>query len=64
MAIVNSGIGSASSQFIHEVTHALEEVMALCDRVVMLEVDRVMGLGRPEDWFEPECTEPVRGSAQ
>jgi len=45
---------SLISQFIYEVTHALEEVMALCDHVVMLEVGRVLGQVRLEDWFEPD----------
>ena len=47
-------VDRTSSQFIHEVTHALEEVMALCDQVVILEVGRVLGQGRLEDWFEPD----------
>ncbi|RKX30537.1 MAG: molybdenum ABC transporter ATP-binding protein [Verrucomicrobia bacterium] len=36
------------------VTHAPEEVMALCDHVVVMNEGRLVGQGRPEDWFEPD----------
>ena len=36
------------------VTHAPDEVMALCDHVVILRAGKVMGQGRPEAWFERE----------
>jgi molybdate transport system ATP-binding protein len=36
------------------VTHAPEEVMALCDHVVILQAGQIVGQGRPEDWFEPD----------
>ncbi len=36
------------------VTHAPDEVMALCDHVVILRAGKVMGQGRPEVWFERE----------
>ena len=36
------------------VTHAPEEVMALCDYVVILQAGQVVGQGRPEAWFERE----------
>jgi molybdate transport system ATP-binding protein len=36
------------------VTHAPEEVMALCDHVVILQAGQVVGQGRPEAWFERE----------
>lgn len=36
------------------VTHAADEVMALCDHVVILQSGQVVGQGRPQDWFERE----------
>lgn len=36
------------------VTHAPDEVMTLCDHVVILETGKVIGQGRPEVWFERE----------
>lgn len=39
------------------VTHAPDEVMALCDHVVILQAGKVTGQGRPDAWFERE-TEP------
>lgn len=36
------------------VTHAPEEVVALCDHVVVMNAGRLVGQGRPEDWFEPD----------
>jgi molybdate transport system ATP-binding protein len=36
------------------VTHAPEEVVALCDHVVVMNAGRLVGQGRPKDWFEPD----------
>jgi molybdate transport system ATP-binding protein len=36
------------------VTHAADEVAALCDQVVLMEAGRVVGQGSPAAWFEPD----------
>lgn len=36
------------------VTHTPDEVISLCDHVVILEAGQVVGQGHPEDWFERE----------
>ena len=36
------------------VTHAPDEVAALCDQVVLMDAGRVAGHGSPSTWFEPD----------